>query len=56
MPSSSDEAALVERVALAMARSEGNEDAQRRAVSNNFDALGYTALARVALDEMRVSP
>lgn len=43
----------VEIVALAMARAEGNEDAQRRATSHNYDALGYTALAKAAVDEMQ---
>lgn len=43
----------IDLVSLAMARTEGNEDAQQRAILNNFDALGYTALAKAAVDELQ---
>lgn len=43
---------LAEHVALAMAAAEGNREAQERAIGNNWDALGYGALAKAAVAEL----
>lgn len=43
---------IAERLALAMADAEGNREAQERAIGNNYDALGYGALAKAAVAEL----
>lgn len=48
----SQERGLVEAVSRAMAASEGNRYQQDRAILNNHDALGYTALAEAAVAEL----
>jgi hypothetical protein len=43
---------LVEAVSLAMAAEEGNRESQERALRNNYDYAGYSALAEAAVREV----